>query len=55
MATALPDLGKMTELRQRLLFLLGALVVFRIGAHIPVLWQTVVLLGLSNVFMTFAW
>ncbi|PIE83251.1 MAG: preprotein translocase subunit SecY [Candidatus Contendobacter odensis] len=33
---ALPDLGKMTELRQRLLFLLGALVVFRIGAHIPV-------------------
>jgi preprotein translocase subunit SecY len=36
MATALPDLGKMTELRQRLLFLLGALVVFRIGAHIPV-------------------
>ena len=26
----------MTELRQRLLFLLGALVVFRIGAHIPV-------------------
>jgi len=25
------------------------------GAHIPVLWQTVVLLGLSNVFMTFAW
>jgi len=36
MATALPDLGKMTELRQRLLFLLGALVVFRIGTHIPV-------------------
>lgn len=36
MATALPDLGKMTELRQRLLFLLGALVVFRIGGHIPV-------------------
>ena len=36
MATALPDLSKMTELRQRLLFLLGALVVFRIGAHIPV-------------------
>jgi hypothetical protein len=26
----------MTELRQRLLFLLGALVVFRVGAHIPV-------------------
>ena len=36
MATALPDLGKMTELRQRLLFLVGALVVFRIGTHIPV-------------------
>ncbi len=36
MANALPNLGKMTELRQRLLFLLGALVVFRIGAHIPV-------------------
>ena len=27
---------KLTELRQRLLFLLGALIVFRIGAHIPV-------------------
>ena len=25
------------------------------GLHIPVLWQTVVLLALSNVFMTFAW
>ena len=25
------------------------------GAHIPVMWQTVVLPGLSNVFMTFAW
>lgn len=36
MASALPNIGKMTELRQRLLFLLGALVVFRIGAHIPV-------------------
>ncbi len=32
----MPSLGKMTELRQRLLFLLGALVVFRIGTHIPV-------------------
>ncbi|CAK0747556.1 Sec translocon subunit SecY [Gammaproteobacteria bacterium] len=29
-------LGKFTELKQRLLFLLGALVVFRIGAHVPV-------------------
>ena len=25
------------------------------GFNIPVLWQTVVLLALSNVFMTFAW
>lgn len=25
------------------------------GVHIPVLWQTVVLLALSNVFMNFAW
>jgi len=32
----MPSLGKMTELRQRLLFLLGALVVFRVGTHIPV-------------------
>ncbi len=29
-------LGKLTELKQRLLFLLGAMVVFRIGAHVPV-------------------
>ncbi len=36
MANALPNLGKMTELRHRLLFVLGALVVFRIGTHIPV-------------------
>ncbi|WP_132539606.1 preprotein translocase subunit SecY [Plasticicumulans lactativorans] len=36
MSTSLPSMGKMTELRQRLLFLLGALVVFRIGTHIPV-------------------
>ena len=28
--------GKLTELRQRLFFLIGALIVFRIGAHIPV-------------------
>ena len=28
--------GKLTELKQRLLFLLGALVVFRVGAHVPV-------------------
>jgi len=28
--------GKLTELKQRLLFVLGAMLVFRIGAHIPV-------------------
>lgn len=28
--------GKLTELKQRLLFVLGALIVFRIGTHIPV-------------------
>ena len=26
-----------------------------LGLQIPVLWQTVVLLSLSNIFMTFAW
>ena len=36
MASPLPNIGKMTELRQRLLFLLGAIVVFRIGTFIPV-------------------
>ena len=29
-------LGKLTELRQRIFFLLGALLVFRICTHIPV-------------------
>ena len=29
-------LGKFTELRQRLLFVLGALIVYRIGCFIPV-------------------
>lgn len=29
-------MGKMSELKNRLLFVLGALVVFRLGAHIPV-------------------
>src|SRR5207342_1560813 len=29
-------LGKFTELRQRLLFLVGALIVYRIGCYIPV-------------------
>lgn len=28
--------GKLSELRQRILFVLGAMVVFRLGAHIPV-------------------
>src|SRR5258706_546351 len=39
MATALPNVGKASrygDLKKRLLFLLGALVVFRVGAHIPV-------------------
>jgi preprotein translocase subunit SecY len=39
MATALPNVGKgqkYGDLKRRLLFLLGALIVFRIGAHIPV-------------------
>jgi preprotein translocase subunit SecY len=39
MATALPNIGKAPkygDLKKRLLFLLLALVVFRIGAHIPV-------------------
>jgi preprotein translocase subunit SecY len=29
-------LGKLTELRQRVLFVLGALFVYRVGAHIPI-------------------
>lgn len=33
---ALAGIGKLTELRQRLLFVLGALIVFRIGTYIPV-------------------
>ena len=39
MATTLPNLGKTGrygDLKRRLLFLLGALFVFRVGAHIPV-------------------
>ncbi len=35
-ASALSGIGKLTELRQRVLFLLGAMVVYRIGTHIPV-------------------
>lgn len=34
--TNLSSLGRLTELRQRLLFVLGAIVVFRIGTFIPV-------------------
>src|SRR5258706_12994034 len=39
MATALPNVGKGAkygDLKRRLLFLPGALFVFRVGAHIPV-------------------
>jgi preprotein translocase subunit SecY len=36
MARSMSSGGKLTELKQRLLFLLGAFLVFRIGAHIPV-------------------
>ena len=36
MARSLSGGGKLTELKQRILFLLGAFLVFRIGAHIPV-------------------
>jgi preprotein translocase subunit SecY len=36
LATGIGGLAQLTELRQRLLFLLGALVVFRICTHIPV-------------------
>ncbi len=36
MANALGGMGRLTEIRQRLLFLLGALLVFRIGTFIPV-------------------
>ncbi len=35
-ATGLGGLGKFTELRQRLLFVLGALIVYRIGCYVPV-------------------
>jgi preprotein translocase subunit SecY len=36
MPTVMGQGGKLTELRQRLLFLLGALIVFRVCSHIPV-------------------
>ncbi|MBR03316.1 MAG: preprotein translocase subunit SecY [Arenicellales bacterium] len=35
-ASPLAGLGKLTELRQRVLFVLGAMVVFRLGTHIPI-------------------
>jgi preprotein translocase subunit SecY len=35
-ASALAGMGRLTELRQRLLFVLGALLVFRMGTFIPV-------------------
>ena len=35
-ANALASLGKLTELKQRLLFVVGALIVFRLGSFIPV-------------------
>ena len=35
-ASSLASLGKLTELRQRILFVLGAMVVFRLGTHIPI-------------------
>ena len=37
-ASALAEITRFTELRQRLLFLVGALVVYRIGTYIPVSW-----------------
>ena len=33
---ALPDFGRLRELRQRIFFLLGALLVYRLGTYIPV-------------------
>ncbi|MGH8282172.1 MAG: preprotein translocase subunit SecY, partial [Gammaproteobacteria bacterium] len=36
MISGLSQIGKLTDLRRRLLFLVGAMVVFRIGTHIPV-------------------
>ena len=35
-ASMLAGLGKLTELKQRVLFLIGALVVYRLGSFIPV-------------------
>jgi preprotein translocase subunit SecY len=35
-ASPLAGLGKMTELRQRIVFVLGAMVIYRLGTHIPI-------------------
>ena len=35
-ASPLAGLGKMTELRQRIIFVLGAMVIYRLGSHIPI-------------------
>ena len=35
-ASPLAGLGKMTELRQRIVFVLGAMVIYRLGSHIPI-------------------
>ena len=35
-ASLLAGLGKMTELRQRIVFVLGAMVIYRLGSHIPI-------------------
>ena len=35
-AAGLGEIGRLTELKHRLLFVLGALFVYRIGAHVPV-------------------
>src|SRR3546814_13182420 len=35
-SSSMGGLGKFTELRQRLLFVLGALLVYRVGSFIPV-------------------
>ena len=36
MGTGLPSMGKMTELRRRIFFVIGAILVYRIGTFIPV-------------------
>ncbi|HHZ88854.1 MAG TPA: preprotein translocase subunit SecY, partial [Chromatiaceae bacterium] len=36
MGSGLGGIGKVAELRHRLLFVLGAIVIFRIGGHLPI-------------------